>query len=167
MNKTLLVVLAIIFLGIGGYYLYQFRKPNTQSVTPSETPKNPPGVVNPEIEGANYKLYSKTEYEQALKDKKVVMLYFTANWCPICREQEPVNMEVLKSMESDDQIIAFRVHILDDETTKETEDLAKKFEVPYQHTTVIIGPGGKVFYKYTGPLTYDNLKNKLLDAKRG
>lgn len=167
MNKNLLIVLVILVILIGGGFLF-FRPKSTGSPTkPRSTsqPRNPEGVINQEVESSNYKLYSKTEYEKALAEKKVTMLYFTANWCPICREQEPVNMEALKSLEEDKDIIAFRVHILDSETTKETEALAEKYDISYQHTTVIIGPNAEVSYKYTGPLTQDDLREKLLMSK--
>lgn len=168
-NKTLiLTIFVIILVAVAGGYFALGRK--TQSETPARqnqnVPTNPPGVLNPDVQSSNYKLYSKDTYEQALKDKKVVMLFFTANWCPICREQEPVNMQVLESLKSDSQIIAFRVHILDNETTKETEELAKKYDVPYQHDFVIIGPSGKVVTTYIGPLSFGDLKAKLLDAKK-
>lgn len=168
MNKNLLIVLVILVILIGGGFLF-FRPKSTGSPTePRSTsqPRNPEGVINKEVESSNYKLYSKTEYEKALAEKKITMLYFTANWCPICREQEPVNMEALKSLEEDKDIIAFRVHILDSETTKETEALAEKYDISYQHTTVIIGPDGEVKTDYIGPLTKEDLKARLLEAKK-
>lgn len=167
MNKNLLIVLVILVILIGGGFLF-FRPKSTGSPTaPSSTsqPRNPEGVINQEVESSNYKLYSKTGYEKALAEKKVTMLYFTANWCPICREQEPVNMEALEELLQDKDIIAFRVHILDNETTKEGEELADEFAVRYQHTTIIIDSRGQISSTITGPITKEELKTKLIAAK--
>jgi thiol:disulfide interchange protein len=165
MNKNLLIgtIILIVILGAG----FIFLRPKG-SVTQNETtgaPRNPEGVVNEEVSSSNYRLYNSQEYQLALEQEKVVMLYFTANWCPICREQEPTNMEALKSLENDAAIIAFRVHILDSETTKETEALAEQFDVPYQHTTVIIGRDGQVKFMSTGPLERTEIQEELLAAK--
>lgn len=91
------------------------------------------------------------------------MLYFTANWCPICREQEPLNMEALKALE--DEAFGFRIHILDSETTKENEELAERYSVRIQHTTIILNSKGEAVSTYTGPLTTGDLKKRLEDAK--
>ena len=159
MNKNLLIVLVILVILIGGGFLF-FRPRSTSQ------PRNPEGVVNQEVESSNYKLYSKTGYEKALAEKKVTMLYFTANWCPICREQEPINMEALEELSEDKDIVAFRVHILDNETTEEGEGLADEFVVRYQHTTIIIDSEGQIASTTTGPLTKEELKSKLIAAKR-
>lgn len=165
MKNLRLAIIILILLGVvaGGYFLLRNRSNETQ--IPINSPTNPPGVINPNVESNNYQLWDRDEYEQARAEGKIIMLYFTANWCPICREQEPVNMSTLQDLASDSEIIAFRVHILDSETTDETEALAEEFDVPYQHTTVIIGPSGEIVDKYTGPLSAEDLKQRLLGAK--
>ena len=167
MNKTwIVVILAVLLLG-GGFFVLRGKSDSSypERVNEFSEPKNPDGVVNEEVEGSNYKLFNKGEYEMALSNGKVVMLYFTANWCPICREQEPTNKEALSELEEQTEIIAFRVHILDDEETKETQALADYFAVRYQHTTVILNSNGEVSETATGPISKEELKNKLLAAK--
>ncbi|MEK7113174.1 MAG: thioredoxin family protein [Patescibacteria group bacterium] len=163
MNKNILIIAAIILVLGGGFLLLRKGSPPTSQTT--NVPRNPEGVINQEVESSNYKPYSKTGYEKALAQKKVTMLYFTANWCPICREQEPINMETLEELSEDKDIIAFRVHILDSETTPEGEKLADDFTVRYQHTTIILDSEGKIASTTTGPLTKEELRSKLLAAK--
>ena len=171
MNKVLIIILIAISLFIVGYFTLGkvLRKPtfDEKSLPDNMSQTNPPGVVNEEIESSNYITWSKSEYEKAIAEKRTIMLYFTANWCPICREQEPVNMDVMKKLEKDPEVLAFRVHILDSETTKETEKLAEDFGVTYQHTFVILKPGGEVSFKYTGPLTNQEIENRLRVAGSG
>ncbi|MBL7036597.1 cupredoxin domain-containing protein [Candidatus Microgenomates bacterium] len=112
-----------------------------------------------------YEDYTAEAYDEALKEGRVVFLYFTANWCPICREQEPINREVFENL-SKVGVVGLRVHILDSETTDETESLAKKFDVNYQHTYVILDSLGAVNYKYTGPLEKSVIIEKILDVTK-
>lgn len=163
MNKLILFILAVLLIAGAGYFIFtsQGTKPQQSETTTQQIPE----VANQQT--SNYKDYSSEEYQKALRDQKIVLLYFIANWCPICREQEPINIQVMKELEQDSQILAFRVHILDSETTKETEELADGFGVTYQHTYVIIKPGGVVSSTYTGPLTNEEIKNRLQKAKTG
>jgi len=167
-NKFILIVLLAVLLVGGGVSILIIKNQNStsqESIDTQSESKVPNGAANKEIEGSNYKLFNKIEFEKSLTEGKVIMLYFTANWCPICREQEPINVEALFELIEEPDIIAFRVHILDSETTKETETLADNYEVRYQHTTVIIDSRGQTLETITGPISKDDLKNKLLAAK--
>ncbi|KKU04224.1 MAG: Thioredoxin-like protein [Candidatus Woesebacteria bacterium GW2011_GWC2_47_16] len=158
MNKKILILIIVLLVVFGGYFLLK-GSPQTEVL------RNPEGVTNEEVESSNYRLYSPAEYEKAKAEGRVIMLYFTANWCPICREQEPVNMAALTELSGDKEIVAFRIHILDSETTPEGERLADEFAVRYQHTTIILNSAGSVTSTTTGPLTKEELKSKLLAAK--
>lgn len=157
--KKALIIVVILALAGAGYFLL---KPKPQPTVP----RNPGRVVNEEITSENYKDYSREEYEKAVAEKKTIVLYFTANWCPICREQEPINMETFDEI-NDKDVIALRVHILDSQETEETKALAEKYEVTYQHTYVILKPGGEVSSKYTGPLSKEEIKARIIAAKEG
>jgi len=105
-NKKILILIIVLLVVFGGYFLLK-GSPQTEVL------RNPEGVTNEEVESSNYRLYSPAEYEKAKAEGRVIMLYFTANWCPICREQEPVNMAALTELSGDKEIVAFRIHILD------------------------------------------------------
>lgn len=163
---TLIFVLLILSVSFVVVYLYFADDSKTlipkitDTKTTTESVEEYTGVdLGPSV----YEDYTKVVYDNAIENGRVVFLYFTANWCPICREQEPVNRAVFEKLDGVG-VAGLRVHILDSETTDETESLARKFDVNYQHTHVILDANGAVFYKYTGPLKEGELKSKLLEA---
>lgn len=85
--------------------------------------------------------FNKEDYEQAKNEGKTIYLEFYANWCPICRAQEPDLLkgfnEYSENKESTN-IVAFRVNYKDNETDDFEKSLAEKYKVTYQHTKVII-----------------------------
>jgi len=87
--------------------------------------------------------FEKTDYDQALKADKLVILYFYANWCPICRAEFPKMEEVFDELTGDD-VIGFRINYNDDETEESEKDLAREFGVAYQHTKVFLKNGERV-----------------------
>jgi thiol:disulfide interchange protein len=167
MKQALAVIVIVIILATGVYFLVSRKAPPTSTPTTSQTSTSDsqPSRTGEEYQAENYRAYTKEEYEASLSEGKIVMLYFTANWCPVCREQEPINKETLMEFSNDPDIVAFRVHILDSEETSETTALADKYDVRYQHTWVIIGKGGKVDSVVTGPISKADLKTSIIAAK--
>ena len=88
--------------------------------------------------------FMREDYEAALKTDKLIVLYFYANWCPICAE-ETVNAlyPAFNELETG-QVIGFRVNYRDSDTEKAEEDLAREFGVSYQHTKVFVKNGTRV-----------------------
>jgi len=167
MKKAVAVIAILLAIGAGLYFFSSSRSSQTlPSLPQSEDSSEEPSRQGIEYQSENYRAYNKQEFESALLAGKVVMLYFTANWCPICKEQEPVNKEALTELSSDSEIIAFRVHILDSEETAETKALAEEYGVRYQHTAVLIDSGGGVDQTIVGPISKQSLKEKLLAAKK-
>jgi thiol-disulfide isomerase/thioredoxin len=82
--------------------------------------------------------------DKATEEGKVVVLQFFANWCPKCKAQEPELTAAYNEIQRED-VVGFRVHYKDDQTTKAHEDLARKYGVASQGTTVIIKNGKMVF----------------------
>jgi thiol:disulfide interchange protein len=164
-TKLAIVVILAIALFLGGYFLLGGRDGgNKVSVTDSSRQQ---AVVEVEVEkrSANYVDFSVDAYKKAKDEGRVIMLYFMANWCSTCRAQEPVNLEAFEELEEDSDIVVFRTHILDSETTEETEALADEFGVRLQHTFVILNPQGEVTFTHTGPLDKDDLIENLTEAK--
>lgn len=88
-----------------------------------------------------YYEFTQDSYEQAIADDKIILLYFYANWCPICkREQAEATLPAFNEL-NDSDVIGFRVNYKDDETSKDEEELAKQFGITYQHTKVILVSG--------------------------
>jgi len=87
--------------------------------------------------------FTKTDYDAAVKSDKLVVLYFYANWCPICKAEFPVMQNAFNEL-SIDQVIGFRVNYNDDQTGADEKALAKQFGVAYQHTKVFVKNGERI-----------------------
>ncbi len=92
---------------------------------------------------SQYLSFAKADYEKALTEKKIVLLYFYASWCPICREEQKETTAFFDSLDRE-EVIGFRVNFKDSDTDRDEEALAKQFGVPYQHTKVILKDGKQV-----------------------
>ncbi|HCR35924.1 hypothetical protein A2130_00160 [Candidatus Woesebacteria bacterium GWC2_33_12] len=106
----------------------------------------------------------KEDYERAINEKRVLVLYFTSNWCQKCIDQENVNKQVFDELVSEG-VVGLKIHILDSETTIETDALSQKFDVTKEQSFVILDKNGVVYFKYTGILEKDLLKQKILEAR--
>jgi len=166
LNSKPLIIVVIVFLLGGGYFLFSSNDTKESRSGLTVNIQKPTTSVGQDSDyPVNYIDYSAEAFQKARNDGKVVMLYFTANWCPTCNAQEPVNVEAFKQIENESDIVVFKIHILDSETTDETEELADEFGVRLQHSYVLINPQGEVVFTHTGPLVKDDLVKNLLNAK--
>lgn len=118
------------------------------------------GKVLAGTESTKYLDFNKADYEKALKDKKKILLYFYANWCPICRLEQPKTFAAFNEM-NDPDLIGFRVNYRDSDTDTFEEELAKEFGISYQHTKIILKDGQRVL---KAPDSWD--KQRYLDELR-
>ncbi len=98
---------------------------------------------------SKYQNWDKSKFDEAVADGKLVYLEFSANWCSSCKAQEE-HLKAAFELLDDPGIVGFKVHYKDDETTDEQEGLAKKYQVPYQMTKVIL-KNGEVVMKSPEP----------------
>ena len=87
--------------------------------------------------------FNKADYDKALKEKKKILLYFYANWCPTCKLEQSNTFAAFNEIKDSD-LIGFRVNYRDSDTNADEEALAKEFGVSYQHTKVILKNGQRV-----------------------
>ena len=87
--------------------------------------------------------FTKADYDAALKTDKLVVLYFYANWCPICKAEFPKMQEAFNELDTD-RVIGFRVNYNDNQTDKDEENLAREFGIAYQHTKVFVKNGERI-----------------------
>lgn len=123
-------------------------KKNTDSIGESNDDVNnstESATILPSI----YKDYDVQDFDSAQKEKRVIVLYFTSNWCEECNILSQDLENLFKSSEISGAV-AFRVHILDSETTTQTDALAQKFDVTKEMSIVILDKNGVVFNKLIG-----------------
>ena len=107
--------------------------------------------------------FTKADYDVAVKTDKLVVLYFYANWCPICIAEFPVMQGVFNELATD-KVIGFRVNYNDNQTDGDEKNLAKEFGVAYQHTKVFVKNGQRILKSPEGwdDKRYDMEINKAL-----
>lgn len=101
------------------------------------------GKVLAGTESTKYLDFNKADYDKALKEKKKILLYFYANWCPICRAEQSETFAAFNEI-NDPDLIGFRVNYRDSGADADEDALAKEFGVSYQHTKVLLKEGQRV-----------------------
>ncbi|OGZ63685.1 MAG: hypothetical protein A3A98_00075 [Candidatus Staskawiczbacteria bacterium RIFCSPLOWO2_01_FULL_40_39] len=96
--------------------------------------------------------FTKADYDAALNTDKLIVLYFYANWCPICRAEFPIMQKAFNELNTD-KAVGFRVNYNDSETDNDEKNLARQFGVAYQHTKVFIKNGRRIL---KSPESWDN-----------
>lgn len=142
-----IIVAVIILVLVGGLILLKSQQ--TPQLSQQSVGTAQPGQI---LAGksALYRVFSQEEYEKALKSDKIIFLDFYANWCPICRVEEPELKAGFDSLTTD-RVVGFRVHWQDSETTTAMKDLATKFQINSQMTKLILRDGEIVFGPEIGP----------------
>ena len=87
--------------------------------------------------------FTKADYNKALASDKLIVLYFFANWCPICRAEFPLMQNAFDDLTTD-AVIGFRVNYNDSATDANEKALASEFGVAYQHTKVFLKNGVRI-----------------------
>lgn len=91
--------------------------------------------------GNRYVAYSPTVLADSADTRRV--LFFYANWCPICKPADAEFQKRISEIPSDVTLI--RVNYNDSDTDAEEQALADKYGVTYQHTFILLNKdGGKV-----------------------
>ncbi|MBI2613768.1 MAG: thioredoxin family protein [Candidatus Levybacteria bacterium] len=145
MNKLLILFIAVIVLGFGTIVIFNSQKQTTISEEATNEERKIEGYSGRVLAGgySPFLEFNKDDYEKALKSEKIILLDFYANWCPICRAEEPGIFDGFNSLTTD-RIIGFRVNFNDSETDEDEKKLAKDFNVPYQHTKIFLRNGQEI-----------------------
>lgn len=163
MKKFILFfVLSLLLISFGAFLInaYQLQKNYFDSKNKTVEENQTENTTEKVSKAAYYKDYSKTDYDLALNEKGVLVLYFTSNWCNECISQDTLITELFSKLEKTG-VVGLKIHILDSETTIETDLLAKKFDVTKENTLIILDKDGSLVFKYVGTLESDVLKQKI------
>lgn len=165
MNKILIIVVLVLIIGgLGTLFIFQNQtgKNELENSTPilnsnSENEKKIAGYSGTLLAGTTtpYLDFNKTDYDKALQDGKTIFLEFYANWCPICRAQEPELFAGFNAL-TNPNVVGFRVNYNDPNTDETEKQLATENGITYQHTHVILKNGEEV-YKSNEQLTQQNV----------
>ncbi len=99
------------------------------------------------------KSYSKDTFDTAMKMGDSIVVDFHANWCPVCKKQEPLIKEIL-SMKEYEKFVALKA---DFDVEK---DLKKSLGVSKQ-STIVVFKGGKEVGRKTGLTSKEEIKNLI------
>jgi len=103
---------------------------------------------------ADFKSFSKSEYDTAIKSGHTLVVDFHASWCPTCKKQEPILNEIV-NMKGYETVVALKADF------DKEKDLKKILNVSKQ-STIVVFKGGKEVGRSTGSTSKDELK-KLID----
>lgn len=147
---TVFIVLAILGAGCSG----------TSNVETSTVISNPPAPTPaPTPSRSAYEPFVLAKHQAARAAGEPLYLYFYANWCPTCREQEPRNVEVFKNFSG--RVHGFRINFNDSDTDQDEKAMAEQFRVPYQHTAIFLDKNGTEIKRVIGKQSSEDLEAAL------
>lgn len=88
--------------------------------------------------------FNQSDYEKATASGKLVVLYFYANWCPVCQRETSEALYPAFNALSNPDVVGFRVNFSDNQTDDNERALAREFGVAYQHTKVFVRSGERI-----------------------
>lgn len=88
--------------------------------------------------------FTKRDYDAAFASEKLIVLYFYAEWCPVCKRETAEALHPAFNELSRQDVIGFRVNYNDGDMDTDEKALAREFGVAYQHTKIFLKDGKRV-----------------------
>ncbi|MBI2594069.1 redoxin domain-containing protein [Candidatus Daviesbacteria bacterium] len=155
MKYASIIIVGLVILGTAGFYFYSQNQSASDSMEKPEaiaekSAGSDPAMKKPEeamMEGSGeYIPYSDSAFNLASGKKRV--LFFFANWCPICK---PVDAQLsANTAKIPEGVAIFRVNYNDSDTDATDKALAQKYGITYQHTFVQVDDQGNEITKWNG-----------------
>ena len=148
-NVAIIVVLALVFLGVGALLIT--RKSMSSVTDDNRATSTMEGVEVDEVGNIDtvsdrYLEYMPGIFASTKSTRRV--LFFYANWCPICVPADENFRANIDKIPSDVTLI--RVNYNDSDTDDAEKSLARKYDVTYQHTFIQIDGDDKVVTIWNG-----------------
>lgn len=149
-NKYIIFLLITVLISTGLFFVIK-NNPIQTSPTPSNRTLENTRMNNMKasdsqsiseqdmVNGSKYVIYT-PEVLANNKNKRRV-LFFYANWCPICKPADANFKQNVEKIPVD--VVLIRVNYDDSDTDENEKELAKRYNVSYQHTFVQINSAGK------------------------
>lgn len=154
-NTTYLVALMVAIISFFVFSQSKAVAPKFNQNKESDEASNSMGAQKENVI-ENYTIYTENDFELTKNQRRV--LYFYANWCSTCR---PANVEFMeKGNLIPEDVVVFRINYNDSDTDDTEKDLAKKYQITYQHTFVQVDSEGKVLTRWNGG-EIDDLLNRI------
>lgn len=158
--KYIVSVFITLILLAGGFYFYtvsQSSAPVNQTPTllSSVAPSSQDSSSTQTAENGHY-----IEFSEGILDNTIGrrVLFFYANWCPICKPADADFKANVSKFPEDLTLI--RVNYNDPDTDPAEKALAQKHGITYQHTFVQIDEAGNEVAKWNGGTT-DKLLSEI------
>lgn len=145
------IILFRIVLGIVAYTISSGGKKNTVNDTDSIITKDQTSVMAPtgimdDGTSSRYVYYASGILGDYDGQRRV--LFFYASWCPTC---QPVDRELNEKADSiPSNTVVLRVNYNDPDTDEEERNLAATYNIPYQHTFILLDQDGNVLKTWNG-----------------
>ena len=129
---TLSLIIALVSSGLilNAIYTYQAQKPSVPKVELKE--------VGEQAGSKDTKLPSEyntgVSYEKAMKDNKLVIVDFYADWCPHCQRLAPIYDEVSKEFKGKVNFVT-----INSEDAK-NQKLMEEYQIQYFPTVYVVNP---------------------------
>ena len=149
MSKLLTVFVIVLVIGLGFFFFTRSSETSLPSsggeVTTSMQDGNNVDMSDP-TSSSKYVSYTSDVLKKNKNKKRV--LFFYANWCPTCR---PADADFLSNVNQiPDDVVLIKINYNDNETDEEEKQLAKTYNITYQHTFVQIDTVGNEVAKWNG-----------------
>ena len=145
MYKIIIVVIAFLALAGGAVYFFPANEESGEGdmLDGGKISEISPGKI---LAGSSAPLidFNKSDYDTALSSDKLIVLYFYANWCPICKKEVADSLYSAFNELTRGNVVGFRVNYNDDQTDNNEVSLAREFGVAYQHTKVFVKNGQRI-----------------------
>ena len=171
MNKAITILIIVLIVGGIGILLVlnsnrNSTVPQKEQATSSEAGRKVEGYQGNVLAGNSspFLEFNKADYEKAKSEGKIILLDFYANWCPVCRAEAPELHAGFDEL-NNPNAVGFRVNFNDSDTDSDEQALAREFNIPYQHTKVILKNGVEVS-RSNEQWTRDDLANAVNSAQK-